>query len=101
VVAYEATAVWTDFNPINGVLANNSFVKDGFYLYPNPSNGILNISLENNLQLEKVTIYNQLNQVVKTMTTTYAISTSELARGSYFVEVVTNKGKRTKQLLVQ
>jgi len=99
-VAYEAAAVWTNFNPINGVLATDSFVKNSFSMYPNPSNDSVNISLENNLQVEKVIIYNQLGQVVKTATTN-VISTSELAKGSYFVEVITNEGKATKQLIIQ
>ena len=97
---YEAAPVWTDFNPINGTLANDSFIKNNFSIYPNPSNGMVNISLENNLQLEKVTFYNQLGQLVKTATTN-VVTTSELAKGAYFVEVLTNEGKATKQLIVQ
>ncbi len=97
---YEAAAVWTNFNPINGVLANDSFVTTNFSMYPNPSNGIVNISLENNMQLEKVNFYNQLGQLVKTATN-HVISTSELAKGSYFVEVITNNGKATKQLVTK
>ena len=82
------------------VLSSDSFVQSNFSIYPNPSNGIVNISLENNLQLEKVTIYNQLGQVVKTATTN-VITTSDLAKGSYYVEIITNEGKATKQLLIQ
>lgn len=100
VLAYEATPVWTNFNPINGVLASDSFVKNSFSMYPNPSNGVLNISLQNNLQLEKVTFYNQLGQVVKTATT-HIICISELAKGNYFVEVVTNETKAIKTIVIQ
>ena len=82
------------------VLSSDSFVQSNFSIYPNPSNGIVNISLENNLQLEKVTIYNQLGQVVKTASTN-VITTSDLAKGSYYVVIITNEGKATKQLLIQ
>ena len=82
------------------VLSSDSFVQANFMLYPNPSNGVLNISLQNNLQLEKVNFYNLLGQIVKTATTNL-ISTSELAKGSYYVEVITTQGKATKQVLVQ
>ena len=82
------------------VLSSDSFVLRNFSIYPNPSNGIVNISLENNLQLEKVTIYNQLGQVVKTASTN-VITTSDLAKGSYYVVIITNEGKATKQLLIQ
>ena len=69
-------------------------------MYPNPSNDIINIKLENNLQLEKATIYDRLGKMVKTSTNNI-ISTSELSKGSYFVEVVTKEGKTTKQLLLE
>lgn len=82
------------------VLSSDSFVQSNFVIYPNPSNGIVNISLENNLQLEKVSIYNQLGQLVKTAGTN-AISTSELAKGTYYIEVVTNQGKATKKIIVE
>ena len=99
-VAYEAAAVWTNFNPINGVLATDSFVKISFSMFPNPSYGSLTISLENNLQLERAIFYNPLGQVVKTVTDNI-ISTTELAKGTYFVEVITSGGKATKQLIVK
>jgi Flp pilus assembly pilin Flp len=85
---------------LSGVLSSNSIVQSNFFIYPNPSKGSINIALENNLQLEKVIIYNQLGQVVKTATTNI-ITTSELAKGAYFVEVLTNEGKATKQLIVE
>jgi hypothetical protein len=100
--AYQAAAVWQNFAPINGsLLSSNSFViENSLKMYPNPSNGFVTIALDNNLQVEKVNFYNSLGQLVKT-TTANVVSTLELAKGSYFVEVVTNEGKATKQLLVQ
>lgn len=81
------------------ILDSDGFVYENFKLYPNPSNGIINISLENNLQLEKVSVYNQLGQLVKTAVTN-VINTTELAQGTYYVEVVTNQGKATKKIIV-
>ena len=85
---------------LSAVLASDSFVQSSFLLYPNPSNGIMNISLENNLQLQKVSVYNQLGQLVKTATTN-VIHTTELAQGTYYIEVVTNQGKATKKIIVE
>ena len=82
------------------ILASDSFIQSNFSIYPNPSNGILNIALENNLQIVKVNFYNQLGQLAKTATTS-TISTLELAKGTYFVEVITNQGKATKKIIVQ
>ncbi|WP_375605527.1 leucine-rich repeat protein [Flavobacterium davisii] len=99
--AYQAAPVWQDFNPINdGTLASNSFVKDNFTIYPIPAKDFINIAIENNLQLEKVTIYNLLGQVVKTGNTT-VISTNDLTKGTYFTEVVTTQGKASKQIVVE
>ena len=79
---------------------DNAYVLQNFVIYHNPSNGVVNISLENNLELEKVTFYNSLGQMVKT-TSTKQISTSDLAKGTYFVEVLTNEGQATKKIIVQ
>ncbi len=84
---------------ISGMLSNNEFVSQNFNIYPNPTSDILNISLENNLVLEHVTIYNNLGQVVKTATEN-VIDVSHLAKGLYFVEVTTNQGKATKKVVV-
>ncbi len=85
---------------LTAVLASDSFVQSNFLLYPNPSSGIVTIALKNNLQLEKASIYNQLGQLVKTAATNI-IHTIELAPGTYYIEVVTNQGKATKQLIVK
>ncbi len=98
--AYEAAAVWTDFNPINGVLTSDSFVLNNFSIYPNPTSDILNITLENNLTLEKVNIYNTLGQIIKSEKSK-TIEVTSLAKGNYFVEVITNQGKATKTIIIE
>jgi len=84
---------------LSGILSNNEFVSQNFNIYPNPTSDILNINLENNLVLDHVTIYNNLGQVVKTVTEN-VINVSQLAKGLYFVEVTTNQGKATKKVIV-
>lgn len=81
---------------LSAVLSSNSFVKANFNVYPNPASEILNITLDNELILEKVTMYNNLGQIVKT-THDKAINVSSLAKGLYHVEVITNKGKASKK----
>lgn len=85
---------------ISGMLSTNDFVSQNFNIYPNPTSDVLNINLENNLVLEKLTIYNNLGQVVKTATENI-IDVSQLAKGLYFVEVTTNQGKATKKVVVK
>jgi len=85
---------------LTAILDSDSFVQSNFLLFPNPSKGIVNISLEKNLQLEKVSIYNQLGQLVKKAEGN-VIYTTELAKGTYYVEVFTNQGKAIKKIIVE
>ena len=81
-------------------LSSDSFVLANFSVYPNPASELVTISLQQGLQLEKVTIYNSLGQLVKTEIKN-VIAVNTLAKGSYLFEVITNKGKATKKILVQ
>jgi hypothetical protein len=64
-----------------------------FTLYPNPAKDVLNIQAKQDLQVNSIEIYNQLGQIV--MATTNAINSvdvANLASGTYFVKVNTEKG---------
>src|SRR5690606_20061698 len=80
--------------------SHNNFSHIEFNIYPNPATDILNIGLENDLVLEKVTIYNNLGQVVKT-SKDVVINVENLSSGVYFVEVTSNKGRATKKIIVK
>ena len=78
--------------------SSNSFNQTDFNLYPNPATDVLNIGLDGNLILEKVTIYNSLGQVVKTSKES-VLNVETLSPGIYFVEVITNQGKAAKKVI--
>lgn len=80
--------------------SSNKFVLDNFNIYPNPASDILNISVENNLVFEKAVFYNNLGQIVKEANQE-VIDVSALAKGIYFVEVITNRGKATKKVIIK
>ena len=64
-----------------------------FTLYPNPAKDVLNIQAKEGLAVNSVEIYNQLGQIV--MATTNAVDSvdvANLASGTYFVKVNTEKG---------
>ncbi len=88
------------FDLTNAVLSSDSFVLANFSAYPNPASDVVTISLQEGLQLEKVNIYNTLGQLVKTETTN-VITVNTLVKGSYFFEVISDKGKATKKILVK
>lgn len=64
-----------------------------FTLYPNPANDVLNIQTKQDVAINSVEIYNQLGQIV--MATTNVVNfvdVANLATGTYFVKVNTEKG---------
>ncbi|WP_299332856.1 T9SS type A sorting domain-containing protein [uncultured Psychroserpens sp.] len=81
------------------VLSTNDLVLQTLQLYPNPAKIQFTIQLDTSVQLEKVTVYNLLGQEVLT-SKEYTVNTSKLSSGSYVVEVITNQGKSTKQLII-
>lgn len=82
------------------LLASDSFVQGNFNVYPNPASETLTIMLQENLELEKVNIYNLIGQLVKEAKTPI-IDVISLAKEIYFVEVITNQGKATKRIIVK
>ena len=85
---------------LSDLLASDSFGLAHFSIYPNPVSEIVNISLQDNLILEKVNIYNALGQLV-TSEKQNTINVNTLSKGTYFVEVITSEGKATKTIVVE
>lgn len=85
---------------LQSILSSDSFVLENFNIYPSPTTDILNIELDNTLTLEKVIIYNTNGQLVKEASGK-KIDLSGLAKGIYNVQVLTNKGKATKKVIVK
>jgi hypothetical protein len=81
-------------------LSNKEFVQVDFSIYPNPTSEKITIHLNNEYQLKKVNLYNALGQLVKTENNNI-ISIEKMAKGNYFLEVVTNKGKTTKTIVIE
>jgi Flp pilus assembly pilin Flp len=85
---------------LSAVLSTKSFRKDYFSVYPNPVQDILNINLNKGLELKQVNIYNLQSQYLYSVKTS-EIDVSNLSTGVYFVEVVTNKGKSAKKVVIE
>lgn len=82
------------------ILKSDSFVLDSFSIYPNPVSDIINIDLNENLELQKANIYATSGQLLKTENSK-KFKINDLATGTYFIEVITNKGKATKTIIVK
>ena len=64
-----------------------------FTLYPNPTKDVLNIQTKQDLEVNSIEIYNQLGQIVMAVTNAVnSVDVANLASGTYFVKVNTEKG---------
>ena len=78
-------------------VSNYDFVLDYFNIYPNPAKDKVTVNLENNLVFQCAVLYNNLGQIVK-KSEDKIIDISTLAKGLYYIEVITDKGKATKKI---
>lgn len=78
-----------DFNLLNGM-----------NVYPNPTQGVLNISSDNGDLPDSFTIYNSLGQVMESVkvssTSNLNVNTSSYTNGLYFIKL--DKGNQTKTI---
>ena len=78
----------------------NKLEDNDVRIYPVPVNGILNIEVTLNQQLKTVNIYNIVGELVKT-TTRDKINLSTLTKGTYVVQIITDKGDLTKSIVIE
>jgi len=75
----------------DAALSNSSFTSfNEFTVYPNPTSGILNINLDE--EIEKIDIYSLLGRKVETSINTQ-MDISNLANGIYLLSIETKNGK--------
>jgi len=71
-----------------------------FTLYPNPAKDVLNIQTKQDLPINSIEIYNQLGQIVLAVTNTItSIDVTDLASGTYFVKINTEKGSTNAKFM--
>lgn len=80
--------------------------ENGFSVYPNPSSGLINISLKNILKDAKISITDATGRIVKTISdlpssSLLRIPVSEFSEGLYFVQLNYGNKTYTQKLLLQ
>lgn len=71
-----------------------------FTLYPNPSKNVLNIKTNKGLIINSIEIYNQLGKIVIAVTNAVnAVDVSNLATGTYFIKINTEKGSANSKFV--
>ena len=75
-------------------LQNDTFVFANYFsVYPNPANDVLNINSKQNIEINSLSIYNVLGQLLQTLANpTKIIDVSGLKTGNYILKVVTENG---------
>jgi aminopeptidase N len=80
-------------------LGNEIFEMDkAITLYPNPTSDIIHIQMPNSLVLQKVTIFNNLGQMV-IENTAVQFSVSHLSSGVHFAQIETSEGVYHKKFI--
>lgn len=87
--------IFFDFNPaietnmvtteITSSLSVNENLVSKFYLYPNPTNGIINV--DSATKIVRLEVYNNIGQVVLSELNKAYVDTSILSAGLYFIKV--------------
>ncbi len=94
-------AIIVDNFTVDQTLSNNSFVESQFKVYPNPVKDIL--SVENDLNtVSKLTISDINGRVVKVVeieSDKVNVNISELQRGVYIAQFVSDQGSFTKKII--
>lgn len=86
-------------------LAVVPFEKDGWLkCYPNPVKDILQVELMSDVKLQSVNVYSMLGQLLQTAADAdfaqkMTIDVTALKSGTYFLEMVSDKGKTTRKFV--
>lgn len=76
-----------------GTLGNEEFQNNLFSIYPNPTNGRLNIKSKNGAKIDKVQLFDMTGkQVYSNTIITETVDASALAKGIYLVKIFSEEG---------
>ena len=88
---------------IEGTLGVEDFSTNSFSIYPNPSNNIFNINV-NNINEFEFEVYDITGKTVinknKVLSSTYQLDMSPYSSGMYFINIMANQKSTTKKLML-
>jgi hypothetical protein len=90
--------VWVTHNSFTSALSVNDFDTDDFSVYPNPTNGIINI--ESSIIIDTIEIYSITGQKLGRYDAVSQIDLSSVAAGLYILRIYSSSGgSATKKIL--
>lgn len=79
--------------------SNDEFFKNNFTIYPNPTTDELNITTVNGLELNEISIFDLTGRKVKSFKNEKTLNVSDLASGTYIINIKTNEGTGTSKFI--
>lgn len=79
--------------------SSEQFFAENFTLYPNPTTDVLNISSKNGLNATEIRITDLSGKVVKVQKEASTVNVSDLASGTYLIDITTKEGKATSKFI--
>jgi len=80
-------------------LSAEKFFTENFNMYPNPTTDVLNISSKNGLTATEIKITDMTGKVVKVQKDATTVNVSNLASGTYLIDITTNEGKASSKFI--
>ncbi|WP_395043582.1 T9SS type A sorting domain-containing protein [Flavobacterium sp.] len=97
----QAGVIFDDFL-ISGTLANENFNLNNITIYPNPSNGIYNIS-SGNTTIDEIIVYDVMGKTIKSSTNqsqnNTVLNLTQVSSGIYFVKITANEQTTIKRII--
>jgi polyhydroxybutyrate depolymerase len=93
---------WLFFqNHIDNTLSIPNFgnLENTIRVFPNPTNNLINIEINNLLELKEIILYNTLGENLNLKSTDGLIDLTNLNTGIYFLNIKTSKGAITKKVV--
>ncbi len=84
--------------------SNEVLTEQTHRIFPNPTDGFMNIEFENSTKIETIKVINQIgqivdNQIINTEFLNYKMDISHLPKGIYFVEIMTENGRSITKII--
>jgi hypothetical protein len=99
---YNPGAVESDYTETEFVegplLEIKDFNSQKAMIYPNPSNGIVNIENKN---LRKILIYDITGKKIREMTASSQIDLSDISKGIYLIKLISDKGILVEKIILE
>lgn len=84
---------------VDPTASSEQFFAENFTLYPNPTTDVLNISSKNGLTASEIRITDLSGKVVKVQKEASTVNVSDLATGTYLIDITTKEGKATSKFI--